>query len=636
MMRKGYQRHIIIAITISTLFSNTLVLMDNSNAPSSPIIAQEVQNSNFHHLNNELITDIFNDPLSDPSEGYTLYAPEYTKQTYLINNQKQIVHTWNSKRIQALGVYLLEDGNLIRTSFPTINNSIFTGGGASGRVEILDVQSNVIWEFEYSTNTHCMHHDIEILPNGNILISAWKLHNRTESNIAGRNPNTINNQLWSDYLIEIEPTGSSGGNIVWEWHAWDHLIQDYDPTKENYGIIHEHPELIDINFGGRGKDWNHINSIDYNEEFDQILLSSYGQSEIWIIDHNTTIEEAAGHNGGRYGMGGDLLYRWGNPQAYQLGNQSNQKLFIQHDATWIEEGYPGNGNILIFNNGIGRSDGDYSSVIEIVPPVNTNGIYHKNENMTFGPEDITWEFSGKNTSFVFFSSIISGAQRLPNGNTLICEGVNGYFFEVTPENEIIWDYQYTNPLRLNNVFKIHRYSKNYPGIKNFFLPSTPYMIYGKNKLGVGFQSTYSTSSYEPNGNDLYYKWDWGDGTDNGWLGPYKSDMDIHISHRWDNPGTYQIKVKSKNINNFESDWSESFFVQVQFVKATIIGNVNALSTNEDESLFLSEKLFLYSVSINSLEIHHQAISILVDNSFRGILTHNIVAGIFTIKNITEL
>jgi len=62
--------------------------------------------------------------------------------------------------------------------------------------------------------------------------------------------------------------------------------------------VADHPELIDINFGGRHADWNHLNSIDYNEEFDQILLSSHNQNEIWVIDHSTTTEEAAGHTGG--------------------------------------------------------------------------------------------------------------------------------------------------------------------------------------------------------------------------------------------------------------------------------------------------------------------------------------------------
>ncbi len=103
---------------------------------------------------------------------------------------------------------------------------------------------------------------------------AWEYKTATESIAAGRNPDLLHDgELWPDHIIEVEPTGTSGGDIVWEWHVWDHLIQDYDSTKENYGVVADHPELIDINFGGRQVDFNHINSIDYNDEFDQILLS---------------------------------------------------------------------------------------------------------------------------------------------------------------------------------------------------------------------------------------------------------------------------------------------------------------------------------------------------------------------------
>ena len=134
--------------------------------------------------------------------------------------------------------------------------------------------------------------------------------------------------------------------VVGEWSVWDHLVQDYDPAKANFGVVAEHPEL------------------------EQILISARNFSEIWIIDHSTTTEEAAGHSGGNGGKGGDLLYRWGNPQAYRAGTFADQQLFWQHNPHWIPEGLPGAGNILIFNNGYeyeGRYP-DYSSVVEITPP----------------------------------------------------------------------------------------------------------------------------------------------------------------------------------------------------------------------------------------------------------------------------
>ncbi|MCK5458988.1 MAG: aryl-sulfate sulfotransferase, partial [Thermoplasmatales archaeon] len=406
----------------------------------------------------------------DSFDGYILYTPMVSTNTFLINNSGEVVHTWDSYFKPALSVYLLENGNILRTAFPGFNPR-FWGGGIGGRVEIFDWDGTLVWEFEYSDSQHCLHHDVEMLPNGNILMIAWEYKTASEAINAGRDPTSLPlGELWPNHIIEVEPTGSSGGNIIWEWHIWDHLIQDYDAEKENYGVVADHPELADINYGGQIlADWNHINSIDYHEEFDQIILSVLTFNEIWVIDHSTTTEEAAGHSGGNSGKGGDILYRWGNPQVYRAGNDSDQKLFGQHDAQWIEPGCPGNGNILIFNNGQGRPDGHYSSVDEIIPPVDSNGNYSYTPGSAYNPEEPIWIYTAKNP-FDFYAGHISGSQRLPNGNTLICDGPNGVFFEVTEEKEIVWEYvnQFPNLVQ-NQVFNIYRYAPDYPGLNNLFI-----------------------------------------------------------------------------------------------------------------------------------------------------------------------
>src|SRR5262249_17725952 len=116
-------------------------------------------------------------------------------------------------------------------------------------------------------------------------------------------------------------------------------------------------------------DWLHCNSLSYNAEFDQIMVSSPEFNEIWIIDHSTTTAEAASHAGGRSGKGGDLLYRWGNPRAYRAGTVKDQRLFYQHNAQWIPRGFPGEGHLLVFNNGRRRPGGAHSTVDEIILPV---------------------------------------------------------------------------------------------------------------------------------------------------------------------------------------------------------------------------------------------------------------------------
>jgi len=431
-------------------------------------------------LSTQILGNYFNSPFS--SEGYTLFAPELSKITYLIDNHGNIMHSWKSNYIQALGCYLLENGCIIRTCLSDLN-PIFWGGGLGGRVEIIDWNGTLIWGFDYATDTACLHQDIEVLPNGNILMTAWEYKSEEEAIAAGRDPSLLTEkQLWPDHIIEVKPIGKDQGEIVWEWHVWDHLIQDYDPTKENFGTVSEHPELIDINIPIDIEDWMHTNSIDYNEELDQILLSVHNFNEIWIIDHSTTTEEAEGHTGGRYGKGGDLLYRWGNPQNYKLGAEEDIRLFGQHDAQWIEKGSPGEGHILVFNNGWVVSKNEsrgYSSVDEIIAPVDENGFYSRAPGEVFGPDKAIWSFTTEEPSN-FFSAIISGCQRLPNGNTLICHGLGGVFFEVTKNHDFVW--LYTNqfpsmehfnlfPLLVqgNQVYKIRRYTPDYPGLDRLFI-----------------------------------------------------------------------------------------------------------------------------------------------------------------------
>src|SRR5436305_14378831 len=159
---------------------------------------------------------------------------------------------------------------------------------------------------------------------------------------------TGDRHLLPDSLVEIKKTGKTTGEVVWEWHLWDHLVQDFDKDKPNFGKIAEHPELVDINFGqdvlgafagkkdgldklkgigyvgnapakggkGASADWTHCNGVSYNADLDQVIVSVHAFSEFWIIDHSTTTSDAAGHKGGKRGKGGDLLYRWGNPRAY--------------------------------------------------------------------------------------------------------------------------------------------------------------------------------------------------------------------------------------------------------------------------------------------------------------------------------
>ena len=424
---------------------------------------------------------LLNDPASSP--GYTLFSQFFYPTTYLIDNEGRLVHSWNSGG--GISSYLLEDGSLLRTNLllhpPFEHDGVtFGAGGGQGRVSKFDWGGTQTWQFDYSTSDYVQHHDIAPLPNGNVLMFAWEYRSGAEAVTAGRDPALLRDgQLWPERIIEVEPTGPTTGNIVWEWYVWDHLVQDYDPGADNYGVVADHPELIDLNYFEHTRpatgeaDWLHANGIDYNADLDQIVLSARHFSEFWVIDHSTTTAEAAGHSGGNSGKGGDLLYRWGNPQAYGAGDASDQQLFLQHDASWIPAGLPGAGNITVFNNGNGRTGGNYSSVEEIVPPVDASGMYSLTPGQAYEPAAPVWEYVAPNPSD-FYASFISGAVRLPNGNTLICSGPTGKLFEVAPDGTIVWIY--INPIDAagpvtqgvapgnNGVFQAHPYAPDYPGL----------------------------------------------------------------------------------------------------------------------------------------------------------------------------
>jgi len=431
--------------------------------------------------------------LNSPSayDGYTLFAPMAYTKSYLINNAGELVHTWSSEQTPVGLVYLLDNGNLLRPE--RVENNYFVAGGSGGKIKILDWEGNIIWSYKYSTDSCQLHHDAKMLPNGNVLMTAWEKKSVSIAIEAGRDPALLpTSEFWPDHIIEVKPKDSVSGEIVWQWHVWDHLIQDFDSAKQNYGIVEDHPELINLNFEGfQGvrASWNHSSAIDYNSSLDQILISSNAFKEIWIIDHSTTTTQAASHTGGNSGKGGDLLYRWGNPRTYNKGTLADQKLFGVHAANWIKAGLRGEGNILMLNNGLGRTGGNYSSVEEIKSPIDSSGKYLLDTSGVFGPTQTIWTYKAQPPN-IFYSQNVSGATRVPNGNTLICYGPKGTFFELDSNDSLVW--KYINPvtslgplyqsqqisLEANIVSKITKYSPTFSGFHEKILtPMGPIELY---------------------------------------------------------------------------------------------------------------------------------------------------------------
>lgn len=455
----------------------TITVTDDDGSTASDIVLVQVEDQGplAEGFTGNTIGLVFTS--DDVSDGYVLYTPQTSEMVYLINNDGERVHEWTTSGQAGNSTYLLEDGRLVRTL--QVDSDYFVGGpqggSSGGGIEILDWDGNILWEWTYTSETYHSHHDVAVMPNGNILFVAWDRILRDEAVAAGRDPDVLpDDELWPEKVIEVRPLDNNDFEIVWEWRVWDHLVQDFDESLPNYvADVSTRPERFDVNYtNATDADWQHANAIDYNPDLDLIVISSREHSEFFVIDHSTTTEEAATSSGGNLGRGGDILMRWGNPATYGVGTAADKQLFGQHNVQWIKEGLDGAGNILLFNNGDTRT---FSEVLELEFPQD----YTVGSDGTFRPEGPLWTYSDGDN---FHSQFISGAQRLESGNTLICSGAEGRIFEVTPDGDIVWEYvgpisvfgplTQGDPVTNSFMFRAEKYPLDYPAFEGRDL--TPY------------------------------------------------------------------------------------------------------------------------------------------------------------------
>jgi hypothetical protein len=408
--------------------------------------------------------------------GYTLYSPLELRDTLLVDSDGDVVHRWPATTQPGLSQYLLPSGNLVRAGNLERPGVFARGQGAGGRIEEIDGDGDVVWRFDYADDEVMQHHDLEPMPNGNVLFIAWERIPGAEAIAAGRDPDLLPmGELWPDTVVEYSPETD---RIVWQWRVWDHLVQDHDPAAPNFGDPAEHPGRIDVNFildGDVGiADWNHLNAVTYSEERDEIMLSSRSASEIWVIDHSIDTDEAAG-------PAGDLRFRFGNDRAYGTATRADQTLFAQHDPVWIPEGSLGEGDILVFSNGLAQVR-EYSTVEQITPELDAAGNYVIGADGRFAATMRRVHPTREQDRV--FAAIISGAQRLANGNTLIVYGNLGRMIEVTPAGRIVWDFENPyyevhddTPERTGAgfviepwwMFRASRYAPDHPGLASLGL-----------------------------------------------------------------------------------------------------------------------------------------------------------------------
>ena len=460
---------------------------------------------------------------SNAYNGYTLFAAR--GKTYLVDMEGYVINQWNV----GTNPRLLDNGNLLDASKADPS-------GFNGFIE-LDWSGNTVWTYTEKRSNYFPHHDWTRIYNKKLqayttLYIANKNITNEQALAAGATPaNAPYSGVQMDAIVEVD----MNGNVVWEWWFFDHVIQDIDPAKSNYvgsgKTISDYPGKININLTGvpLRKDWLHCNSIDYNEELDQIVINSVA-GEFYIIDHGNTF--IAGDPTASTALAatsaGDFLYRFGDPARYGQGNPpsiganwttsttGNKQIGGSHDVHWIKPGLPGAGNIQIFNNGEYLFERTSQSYIFEVNPyynsqkVNTGSyvnppdagyytwVYPNNDAMKqnkFISNQVVWIYNSKNDQN-FFSTIGGSEQRLPNGNTLICSDSQGHLFEVTygdatTSPQVVWEY--INPVTedgikqiikdqypmYNSVFRCYRYTSDDAALKGKTL-SKGSTISGKN------------------------------------------------------------------------------------------------------------------------------------------------------------
>lgn len=442
--------------------------------------------------------------------GYTLFG--VGSRTYLLDMEGRVVHTWPI----GTNPHLLDNGHILDASKDDPS-------GFQGFHEV-DWDGKVVWEYVEKREGYAPHHDWVRILNKKLnapttLYIANKSITHEQAIAAGADPRKgpyRDGQM--DAIVEVDMKGM----VVWEWWFFDHVVQDVDPGRPNHvgqgKTVADYPGRINLNMPGRPlrRDWLHCNSIDYNAELDQIVINSV-QGEFYVIAHGNTFvpgdPEAAIAKAA--GPAGDFLYRFGDPARYGQGEpprilenwdaatSGDKQMGGTHHVTWIPPGLPGAGHFLVFNNGQylyqrtpqssileinGHLDGNGGDTGKYVNPPDAGYRQERYDKDTHNQprqisRQILWTYRSLN-SHGFFSHIGSSAQRLPNGNTFICSDTEGHFFEVTPKNELAWEY--INPVTrdgalktlpdslpmTNSVFRAFRYAADHPAFKGRDLTPT--------------------------------------------------------------------------------------------------------------------------------------------------------------------
>ena len=369
--------------------------------------------------------------------GFTVFSATESQDTYLIDERGEMRHRWSTTHPDgsAFGIDIGPNGTLLRVvnDYPDgIGMPLMDAGGSATHIEILDANSQLLWEIEEYSGKYRLHHDAVFLPNGNVIAIAWEYFSKEEALAMGRQSDMVTDSgLWPDVVLEYAPAPGGLAQLVWSWRPTDHLVQNFNSTLPHYGVVSDHPQKLDINavssnIQKNDADWMHCNSIDHDPVRDHILLSCRHTEELYIIDHNLSWEQSNSSMG-------DFLYRWGNPVNYDVGTLYDQHTVLQHDARFVPPGDQYAGSITYFSNELSGP-----SVIGMIHPPRVGNRFALNASIgMYDPVRPDVEFtlpSGWGPRFQ------SGSILLPNGQFQVSHALRGKIGQIGTDGTIDWEY----------------------------------------------------------------------------------------------------------------------------------------------------------------------------------------------------
>ena len=387
--------------------------------------------------------------------GFTVLSPLATQAVLVIDMNGTVVKRWEGFNNSAGGPARVFPGGVVMAA----------GGARPPHQESLeltrrDFAGNVLWRFaeneqiktrEGATISSArQHHDWQLdtfpagyyAPEGTPAFDGATTLLLTHTNRT--QPKVADVMLEDDRIIELSPAGK----VTWEWVASDH-IDELGFAADARAVI---KTAAAFNKARGSYDWLHVNSATYlgpNRWFDagdarfapnHVIISSREASLLAIV-----------------GRDGSIVWRMGPDFSQSNELRAIRQMVGQHHAHFIPKGLPGAGNLLVFDNG-GSSGYGFANPLAL----DGRGAFARATSRVLEINPVTLELVWSYTNPRFFSTNISGAQRLPNGNTLVTAGAGGRMFEVTRDGAIVWEYMFPlfsgpNPATAANaVYRAYR------------------------------------------------------------------------------------------------------------------------------------------------------------------------------------